>query len=81
MERIFKILKFVSKLLGFMKKEDLYKAIYPWVYKQIEKIDFADDEFEEKTEDVLEAVADIVLRFILGIPLDEEIKVDLPKEN
>lgn len=81
MEFIFKVVKIISRLLGFMKKEDIYKTLYPWIYKQIEKIDFKDDEIEEKTEDVLEAVADIVLRTILGIPLDQEINVDLPEDK
>ena len=70
---IFKVIEIFNRIVGFIGSEKIYKFLFPYVKKQIEKIDLEDDELEEKTEDLIETVVDLVLRFILGIPLDKEI--------
>ena len=65
-------IKYMDMILGWIGKDKIYNFLYPWVYQQIEKIDFEDDELEERTEDLLEAIASMVLKFALGLPFNYE---------
>lgn len=69
---IISTIKTMDIILGWIGKDKIYNFLYPWVYNEIEKIDFEDDDLEERTEDLLEAVASMVLKFALGLPFDYE---------
>ena len=73
MKWLIDIIRVTDFLIGFIGREKLYHFFKPWITEQIKKIDLPDDMLEEKTEEVLELIADIILRCILGLPLNKEL--------